>query len=295
MSFIRQLIEKKVSSATGASVSFGEFKFSPLSGTIEAIGVKVAAERFVAPWLSIDRVEAKVAVARALKGEISIKSMTIERPVFTYAIHSDGKNNLNARHQQKVEAIVAKEGAAGGSWEFEADKIALSRGRIEFRDAKRNNYTLSIEGIDATLVPDGHDLVLTVTADSLGRRDQAVDLGTLKLLGKLTGGGFRDPFSSALSARASIADALVAQITSTFLANRSFDIELAGPVKLATLVGLLPLGPAQSWAFAGHGEADVRGKLALDFLRSIRIASMDLKVGEFSLNRTFGHRVTVPH
>src|SRR5215831_2623121 len=118
MSFIRQLIEKKISTAMGAAVTFGDFKFSPMSGTVELENVRIAAERFVPPFLSIGRIEASIAVARALRGEMILRSLVIERPVLTLNIHADGKSNLPARPRGKAEAIVRKEGAAGGLWEF---------------------------------------------------------------------------------------------------------------------------------------------------------------------------------
>jgi len=60
------MIERKISAAAGASVTFEDFKFNPISGTIEIKGVKVAVPRFATPMLTVDRVAAKVAVARAL-------------------------------------------------------------------------------------------------------------------------------------------------------------------------------------------------------------------------------------
>lgn len=289
MSFIRQLIERKISAATGAAVMFGEFKFSPMSGTVEALSVKVAAERFVPPFLSIDRVEAKVAVARALKGEIAIKSLVIDRPVMIYNIHADGKTNLPAKPHVKEESLVPKEGAAGGTWEINAEKIELNHGRFEFRDATRDNYKISIEGINITVTPQGSDLAITFTADSIGRRDRIVDVGTIKMLGKLSGGGFRDPLASSFSARASIADALVLQITSSLIANRSFDVEVAGPIRLALLTDMLPLSVAQTWALEGDGSVDVRGKFTVEQLKHIRVHNLQLNAADFSISRTFGH------
>ncbi len=289
MSFIRQLIEKKISTATGATVMFGDFKFSPMSGKIEAMQVKVAAERFVPPFLSIERLEMQVAVARALRGEIAVKSLIIDRPVLIVAIHADGGNNLARKPAHPPEAIVRKEGAAGGNWEFNCEKIALNHGRFDFRDATRDNYKLSVEGINATVTPEGTNLAVTVTADSIGRRDQPVELGVLKLLGKLAGGGFRDPLASSLAARASIADSIVLQITSPMITNRTFDIELAGSILLKTLIGFLPLGPAQTWAINGDGMVNLRGKLKLDLMKSFRVSNLEFSAGAFSVDRTFGH------
>src|SRR3954471_4598682 len=151
MSYIRQLIEKKISTVMGAAVTFGDFHFAPMSGTIEIENVKVAAERFVPPFLSAGRIEASIAVARALRGEMVVRSLTIDRHVLTLNIHSDGKSNLPAKPRGKAEAIVPKEGSAGGLWDFNLDKISINHGRFEFRDISRDNYRLSVEGINATI------------------------------------------------------------------------------------------------------------------------------------------------
>jgi hypothetical protein len=293
MSFIRQLIERKISGALGASVTMGDFRFSPMSGTIEALALKVAAERFATPFLTIDRLEAKVVVTRALKGEIVVRNMTIERPSFVYAIRGDGSTNMAKKVRATNEAIVPKEGAAGGTWEFDAEKILVVRGRAEFRDARKDNYTLSIEGIDATLAPEGNDLALTLLAESVGRRDRISELGALKLLGKLVGGGFRNFTSSALTSRASLGDAIVIETTSTLIVNRIFDVVIAGSMKLATIASLLPLSPAQNWAIQGNGEADVRAAITLHLPKSIQVKSFELKADGFAIGRTFGARVGV--
>jgi hypothetical protein len=288
MSFIRQLIEKKISTAMGAAVTFGDFKFSPMSGTVELENVRIAAERFVPPFLSIGRIEASIAVARALRGEMILKSLTIDRPVLTLNIHADGKSNLPAKPRAKAEAIVPKEGTAGGFWEFNLEKISINSGRFDFRDVTRDSYRLSVEGINATITPEGRDLAITLTADSVGRRDRELEIGTVKALGKLIGGGFRDPLASALTSRASIADTLVLEITSTLLANKCFDVEIAGAIKLVTLMAILPMSPIQSWVIDGDGEVDLRAKLTIELLKSIHIRNFEMRSGGFSVDRTFG-------
>ena len=95
MSFLRQIFERKLSNALGAAVTFEEFKFSPLSGNVEVVGVKVAMPRFATPMLSIGRLSAKLHVARALKQEIVLKSLTVERPVLSIVCRADGSLNLS--------------------------------------------------------------------------------------------------------------------------------------------------------------------------------------------------------
>jgi len=289
MSFIRQLIERKISSVTGATVMFGEFKFAPMSGTIEVLNAKIAAERFVPPFLAIDRIEAQVAVSRALRGEICVKSLVIDRPVFIYQIHSDGKTNQPQRKTKSDESIVPKEKGAGGTWEFNTEKIAINSGRFEYRDATRDNYKLTVEGINATITPEKQDIAISLTADSVGRRDREIEIGTLKFLGKLAGGGLRDPLASSLSSRASLADSVIIDITTSMLANRCFDIAIAGALPLQTLVGILPLSRAQTWAVNASGSVGVRGSMSVELLKSIRLSNLELKVGEFSIERTFGN------
>jgi hypothetical protein len=289
MSFIRQLIQRKLSTVTGGTVMMGEFKFAPMSGTIEAFGLKIAAERFVPPYLAIERVEAQVIVSRALRGEIVLKSLVIDRPTFIYQIHADGKTNQPTKPTRPLEAIVPKAKTAGGTWDFSADKIAINHGRFEYRDATHDNYKLTVEGINATITPDQQDVAISLTADSVARRDKEIDVGTLKLLGKLSGGGIRQPLASSLSSRASIADSVIVDITSTMLANRCFNIELAGALPLATVVGLLPMGRAQTWTIAGPGTVGIRSSIAVELFKSVNVSHLELKLGELEISRTFGN------
>ena len=162
MSFLRQMIERKISAAAGASVTFEDFKFNPISGSIDIKGVKVAVPRFATPMLTVDRVVAKVAVARALKQEIVLKSLAIENPVLSIVYRSDG--SLNFDETRKVRAAAGDLNEAGGAWEFECDKVLIVGGQVVFRDYRRERYTLAIEGINASIEPQGQDLALTLTA-----------------------------------------------------------------------------------------------------------------------------------
>ena len=74
MAILQPVIERKLSSLLGAPVSFEQLNISLLGGSIETIGVKAG------DFLTVARVAAKAAVARALKGEIVVSSVTIEKP-----------------------------------------------------------------------------------------------------------------------------------------------------------------------------------------------------------------------
>src|SRR5207247_4520519 len=71
------------------------------------------------------RVRAEVAVTRALKGEIVIKSLTIERPVVTFVRFAHGGTNFPRRPM--LEFAVEDEPAEHG-WKFDIEKVLLVDG-----------------------------------------------------------------------------------------------------------------------------------------------------------------------
>src|SRR4051794_29071766 len=82
MAIVQGVIERKLSSLLGAKVTFDKFSVSPLSGTIEASGMRVVGDdEQQPPLLTIVLVRAQISIKQALKGEIIVKSITIEKPV----------------------------------------------------------------------------------------------------------------------------------------------------------------------------------------------------------------------
>jgi len=70
------------------------------------------------------------------------------------------------------------------SWEFEANKVLLVEGKVSFEDA--GAYRISLENLTGSVVmksPRAGEFVFA--ADSLGRRDVAVELGESRLLGPI--------------------------------------------------------------------------------------------------------------
>src|SRR5687767_9288267 len=74
MVLLQSAVERKLSNLLGAEVKFDQFKVSLLSGSVEVAGVKVG------EFLTVARAIVHIAVKRALKGEIVVKSLTIEQP-----------------------------------------------------------------------------------------------------------------------------------------------------------------------------------------------------------------------
>ena len=221
MDFIRKFIEQRISLATGADVRIGKFSFSPLSGSVEV------RDLLVGTFLAVRKIEAKIAVARALKQEIVVRSLAIEGPVLTIRRGADGKLNLPPRPARN-KSPDSKE--AKKSWEFEANKVLLVGGKISFEDA--GAYRISLDNLTGSVSmrsPTEGEFVFA--ADSLGRRDVAVELGESRLLGRFGGG-----MNFSLTA-GTLLDLSVGSPT-TDMARWEGELNLAR--SLATLLALLP-------------------------------------------------------
>ena len=254
MEFIRRFIEEKISRATGQEVRFGKVSFSPLSGGVEV------RELTVGTFLTVRKIEAKIAVARALKQEIVLRSLAIEGPVLTIARAADGKSNLPTRPQWKEKTGV---GEAAKSWEFEAQKVLLVGARIALEDA--SGYRLSVENLCGSVeMKSATEAEFVFAADSLGRRDVAVELGEARLLGKVAG---------AISVSLSAGSMLDLNVRSPGIDSGKLDGELNLAMSLATLLALLPPNVRLPIATAS-GEA-----------RLSTAASFDRSTSKFELQR----------
>ncbi|HEY1922848.1 MAG TPA: AsmA family protein, partial [Tepidisphaeraceae bacterium] len=94
MKFVQDTIEKKLSQLLNRQVTFERLSVSLLSGQVEAEGMMVAGDEPNRPLLSVTRISAKIAIAKALAGQISIKSLVIEGPALNLTRMSDGSINL---------------------------------------------------------------------------------------------------------------------------------------------------------------------------------------------------------
>jgi len=131
MKFVQDTIENKLSQLLGRRVSFERLNISPLSGQIDAEGMTVAGDEPNRPLLSVARISAKVAIAKALAGQIVIKSLVIEGPTVNLIRRSDGSMNIPRRG--KSPAVGGEQEKADG-WQLEAQSIRVANGRITFED-----------------------------------------------------------------------------------------------------------------------------------------------------------------
>ena len=234
MGLLDNSIRKHLSSILGAEVTFEKLSIS-LLGSIDAHGVAVAgvegsdagsnASHGAEPFLTIRRLHADIAIARAFKGEIVFKSLSIERPVISLLRRSDGTSNLPRMlrpepHENGAEragasaesgpgdhpgngsagngaanaANQASGNARGGEaaegsapkWRLETPKIFVVDGEAHFRQQfPGGDYRVSATGIVVELTHNAPGFDFTVTASSLARRDKPVETGTLRATGRI--------------------------------------------------------------------------------------------------------------
>src|SRR5688500_10224175 len=97
MGLLQEPVERKLSALVGAEVTFENLSVSILSASVDARGVTVAGDDPAAPVLTIKRVRAELALAKALRKEFVVKSLTIEGPVLSVVRRADGRTNLPRR------------------------------------------------------------------------------------------------------------------------------------------------------------------------------------------------------
>jgi uncharacterized protein involved in outer membrane biogenesis len=161
MKFLQQPIEKKLSNLLGAKVTFERLKISPLTGKLEAEAMVIAGERADRPMVKVRRMDAQIAVAKALKGQIVVKSLLVEGPEILLVRGEDG----GLRIPKLPAGVVPKEAEEDGSgWEFAAQSIQVIEGSFCFENGSQ---VMRMSGISG----------------NFKLRDGRVDLGDVELRG----------------------------------------------------------------------------------------------------------------
>jgi len=283
MSFIRQLIERKISAATGAVVAIGQFSFSPFTGVVEILDMKVSVSRFVPPVLGVERIFAKLSVTRAMKQEIVLKELSIEKPALTVQIRSDGTSNLTRPDTHKSET-PEQDKQAGGSWGFECDQISVIGANLQLHHFGHEGYKVAIERLNGAIKADGNDLQLKFIADTCGRRDIPLELGQLSFDGRLTGaGGFNNFTTCGLDAMIRLSSNIAVKLTSSVLSNHNFDFDIAASMKLPTLLQLLPDDLRLPVVVDGDTPVNLKARASFGRDRGLKLQSLDLKATDLSV------------
>jgi uncharacterized protein involved in outer membrane biogenesis len=174
----------------GAEVTFERLNFSLLSGSIEAHDVRVTVGRTDPhPFLTIQRLKAEVSIGAAFKKELIVNAVTIERPVLHLYRDGGGRFNLPKKpatdtRRQTADTPTDDDASdeSARSWSFEAKKLLVVDGELDFRDAK-TGYRATIETILADVKQVDGGFEFTIMADRASRTDQPAVLGAIRLHG----------------------------------------------------------------------------------------------------------------
>jgi uncharacterized protein involved in outer membrane biogenesis len=228
--FLQQHIEKKLSSLLGAQISFEKLNVSILSGSVEASGVTISSQNAsLPPILTVARIRAEIAVARALKGEIAVKSLVIERPMIQF-VRRDAQTNVPTRKAQTPPAVEEKSEKA--SWKLDVEKILILDGKAT---ADLGERVLRADKLLAELKRVGDGYELTLLADDVSH------VGSIRGNGKITGvADLAAICNAALSADVNVGDIGQIHFTTPRLGSRDEgEITFRGGISLAKLRSLL--------------------------------------------------------
>ena len=241
MAIVKPAIERKLSSLLGAAVTIDKLNVSLLGGSIEALGITIRGIDCNAPFATVARVRAEVSVKRALKGEIAVKSLAIERPIVSY-VECDHGAASNFPRRPMIEFHVdesADEGPEKTSWKLDVEKVLVVDGQASAK--LDGGYEISSGRVLAQLNRDDGDCVVTFLAEAVARRDKPADLGTVGVTGRLTGvPSIADLAKAGLMVDVQFGNLAQLRITSPTLRPQDATVAFEGKFALAKLADLLP-------------------------------------------------------
>ena len=232
--FLQQFIQRKLSAVLGADVTFDKLSVSLLGGTIEAAGVTVSGgDKSLPPILTIAKLRAEVAVARALKGEIAVRSLAVERPVLHF-VRRDGRTNFPSRpataERQEVRADDKEDKT---SWRLDVERVLVVDGEAT---ADLDGRLLFAKPVLAELKRVGGDAYeLTLLSDSVSH------LGSVRGSGRITGAPDLSSLpNAALSAELQLGEiGQVKFVTPRIRSRNEGEISVHGGISVAKLMSLL--------------------------------------------------------
>lgn len=278
MGLLHHPVEKRLSAALGAPVTFDKLDVSLLGGSVDATGVTIGGDDPAVPFLTIRRVRAEIALGAAFRKEFVIKSLTLEKPIVTIVRGSDGQLNLPQRFRPNLPVVADASASAGqtsdgvsdtnatptaeGTWKFEARKVLLVDGEVHFRDASGIN--VSFEQVLGEIKEAGTGLELTLIVDSATRRDEPAGPVQIRVQGRADNVPDLSHWQrAAVHATVEVGEALRAVVRATSLQPPQLQVDLTGSADMDSLAAFAPPGvkaldPIRSGALRGRAEVTAR-------------------------------------
>jgi uncharacterized protein involved in outer membrane biogenesis len=271
------IIEKKLSRLLGAQVTFGNVSISLLRGSVEADDMVVAGGG--RPLLKIKHIKAEVSIAKAMSGQIAIKSLLIDRPVATIVLKADGTTNLSGKHTENANDATATTDSAqptsssapetSSTFQFSMRELHLTGGEVHFHDETGgSNYHVYAEQISGQIQEQGRQTRVSFKVDSFGRRDSVVVLPPVQLNGSFASPGeLSQLLGAAMQIELTGGNRLRATIASPGVGSRKGTIDAAGTTNLKEMMDLIPPRlqlPVVLKSARGAGPIEITARAELD-------------------------------
>jgi uncharacterized protein involved in outer membrane biogenesis len=283
MALLQNPIQRKLSTLLGADVSFERLNLSLLGGSIDARGVRVSTggDDAEGPILTIARVRAELSMSRALRGEIVVRSIAVERPVLTLVRRPDGTTNLPRRFDADGEdgpAVVPDadgdaRSQAGQRMSIQLDKLLVVDGELHFHQGA---YHAAANGAMFEMARKAGGFDLTLILDALMRVDQPVQFGTAKAVGRLDGADDLSTLSEAsIDLQVELGD-LRGHVSSPSISSGTGKATMEGELDLSALPPMLPDGLLPTVFERITGRVKLNARAEYDRNEGLRVPSLEL-------------------
>lgn len=297
-------VERLLSNLLGARVQFRRFHASPLSGTVEIEGMSVTRHGSGEPMLTVERVQAEVALSQALRGQMVITAMRMERPILSLVRRESGTARSNVPESMQVDprtapqkaeralemAEDAAEAVHGLGLGMDVRRALLTDGEVHYRDESLGQYHLSAGRIIGQLDHAGNGYEFNGVVESVGRRDRPAELGEVHVTGRVENIDDLAEFPHArIVADVNVGEQMHQRIEVPSVESRTLRMTVDGEMELAQLTPLLPEGvkvfePIR--AAGTQGRIELRGTVTYDPDQGLRIPEMNQNVRDVTVGGT---------
>ena len=296
MGLLQHSIQNRLSALLGARVTFDKLNFSLLGGSVDAHGVTVVTDDANTPLLTVRRVRAEISLRAAFKKEFVVKSLTIEKPVVTLVRGADGQLNLPNRAQRAPASAADASAAAGqtsdavsdtsgseaaeGTWRFEARKVLLVDGEVQFRD--HSGYHAVLAEILGEVKEANGDLEFTLIVDSASRRDRPTAPLEIRMQGRAANVPDLSHWQRAdVHGTVEVGDSLRLRVHAPSLRPIAAHAELSGTADLREITAFAPEGfqlldAVRAGVLAG--KVEVRGHASFDAVHGLRAPELTARL-----------------
>jgi uncharacterized protein involved in outer membrane biogenesis len=181
------------------------------------------------PLLTVVLVRAQISIKQALKGEIVVKSITIEKPV----VHL---SDTRLPHRPPAAPSTADDKST--SWKLDVQKLFIIDGQVNLRIGSNE---LASGRVLMELNRDGGDYAMTFLADDVRLAGRGEMIGTVGATGKIIGAADLTAIPEAgLKVEVTIGQLGHLNFSTPKIRSREGEVELHGKITLAQLLALLP-------------------------------------------------------